>query len=127
MPASSPLYATRVRLFSRPSLPRIIIRRMSYNLLAGGYRDNYAYLTFESTSAKLKVGKISPGVKNGTWIEPSATKSNGPASVLYSLSEDSNTGAAVSLELKGEAVSVTSKRETRGGPAHGESKLLKLS
>lgn len=91
---------------------------MSYNLLAGGYRDTYASLTFEPTSAKLKIGKISPGPKNGSWIEPAATKSTGVSSVLYSLSEDPKTGAAVSLELKGEDIKVTSERSTGGAPAH---------
>ncbi len=100
--------------------PHLSPLKMTYNLLAGGYRNTFAYLSFEPSSAKLKLVSESPSPENASWIEASTTKFKAPSRVLYSLSEDAEKGVAVSLELKGEEVKITQERKTNGAPAHSE-------
>ena len=97
---------------------------MSYHLLAGGYRTSFALLSFEPSTAKLKVESEPPSPKNASWIEPSSTKSKGTEKVLYSLSEEPDKRMVVSLTLEGEDVEITEKRATHGVPAHGTSSDL---
>ena len=94
---------------------------MTYNLVFGGYTSNLTYVSFDPSSAKLKVEKQSPVPKNPTWIARSATESKGTSTILYSLSENEGKGIAISLELVGNDLKVTSQGLTHGAPAHGES------
>lgn len=93
---------------------------MTYQLLAGGYRDSFSLLSFESASAKLKLVSDSPAPKNASWLEPSPKSQGTDGRVVYSLSEDEEAGAGLSLLIKGDKVEVTGKRMTNGAPAHGE-------
>ncbi|KAL7422133.1 hypothetical protein Q5752_002776 [Cryptotrichosporon argae] len=111
---------------------------MTYHLVAGGYRKSIALLSFEPSTAKIKVVSESPTPENPSWVELAGGKSQAyaptePVSVyslkrelyrpggspktLFSLSEAEN-GAALSLELKDEKLTVTGERATSGGPAH---------
>ena len=92
---------------------------MSYHLVAGGYRESFALLSFDPSTAKLKVESEPPSPKNASWIEPSSTKSQGTQKVMYSLSEEPDGKVVVSLTLEGKDVNITEKRATHGVPAHG--------
>jgi len=86
----------------------------TYNLLLGGYRDDYTYVSFEPSTAKIKVIKETPAPKKAAWIEPSI-KTKGS---YFSLSEED--GLAFSLKLSEDgSVEVGGERKTNGGPAHG--------
>lgn len=95
---------------------------MPYKLLLGGYRSTFAVISFDDSPARIKLVKESPAPENPSWIEPSASaaqKSTDGSQILYSLSEGED-GLAFGLELKGDEVTVTQKRKTNGGPAHGK-------
>lgn len=98
---------------------------MVYHLLAGGYRETFASLTFDPFTAKLKVISESKSPKNASWVERSVKQ----PTVAYTLSEDED-GQAASLEIDKESgdVKITRQRATNGGPAHGMclSTLLRL-
>lgn len=92
---------------------------MTYQLLAGGYRDTFTLLSFESSTAKLKTVSDSPAPKNASWLEPSPKSSGTEGRVVYSLSEDEEEGKGLSLLIKGDKVEITGERATNGAPAHG--------
>jgi len=102
---------------------------MTYSLLAGGYRKTFARLTFDPASATIKVVGEPPAPPNASWLECAAAKQSGGAQTvyassrpdgltIYTLSEEPKGGLAVSLEVTGDDVKVTSERHTNGGPAH---------
>jgi len=100
---------------------------MTYHIIAGGYRETFALLSFKPSTAKLKVASTSPSPKNASWVEPSSTKAKGASRVLYSLAEDPEKGVAASLEMTGEDIKITGQRETGGVPAHSVSICLLLN
>ena len=93
-----------------------------YNLLIGGYGPYVSYVSFDPSTAKLKVHKESPTPKAPSWIDPCAplpalkTAEGGHA--FYTISEVEE-GIAISLELNGEEAKVTGKVKAHGSPAHG--------
>lgn len=91
------------------------IRNMSYSLLLGGYRNTIAHVSFDASSAKIKVISETECPKNASWIEPASD-----GKTFYTLSEDEEKGAAYSLQLKGEKVVIGNQRDTPPGPAHSE-------
>lgn len=95
----------------------------SYNLLLGGYRSTFAYVSFDPSTAKLKVVEESPAPENASWIEAPldpVVKTKEGHKVLYSISENEK-GTAYSIVLKDDGkVEVGNQRQTNGGPAHGE-------
>lgn len=93
---------------------------MTYQLLAGGYRDTVTLFSFEASPSKIKVISDSPAPQNASWLEPS-TQSTDAGRVVYSLSEDEKEGKGLSLIVKGDKVEVTAERMTNGAPAHGMS------
>ncbi len=93
---------------------------MAYKLLAGGYRPSIATLSFDPSTAKLKVISESPAPKAASWLEPS----NSSPKVVYTLSEDEGKGKVLSLDLDGEGVKIGVERETNSGPAHCESSTV---
>ncbi|WWD16055.1 hypothetical protein CI109_100480 [Kwoniella shandongensis] len=91
----------------------------TYSILVGGYRPTFGLITFEPSTAKIKVVSESKAPEKASWIETSATK-NGPLAssrILYTLSEVDK-GLAVSLKLTNDNVEITGERETHGSPAH---------
>ena len=95
-----------------------------YNILMGGYGPHVSYVTFDPSTAKIKVLKESPTPSKPSWIDPcvplSALKVSGGGQAFYTISEVDD-GTAVSLELNGEEAKVTGKVKAHGSPAHGES------
>lgn len=88
-----------------------------YTLLVGGYRPNYSLISFEPTSAQLKVISDSPAPEDASWVEPASLSEEKDGSrIIYSLSESK--GKAVSLKVEGEKVTVVSERDTHGGSCH---------
>ena len=96
---------------------------MPYTLLAGGYRESIALLTFDPATAKLKVESESPVPSNPSWIEKSLTHSG----VFYSLSEDEEEPLATSLKLVDDKLVVTHQRKAGAGATHGGSPPLQRS
>lgn len=96
------------------------LRIMSgYTLLVGGYRPNYSLISFDPTSAQLKVISDSPAPEDASWVEPASLSEEKDGSrIIYSLSESK--GKAVSLKVEGEKVTVVSERDTHGGSCHGK-------
>ncbi|KAL0254053.1 hypothetical protein I308_101432 [Cryptococcus tetragattii IND107] len=89
----------------------------SYTLLVGGYRPNYSLISFDPSSAQLKVISDCPAPENASWVEPaSLSEVKDGSRIFYSLSESQ--GKAVSLKVDGEEVAVTSERDTHGGACH---------
>jgi hypothetical protein len=90
------------------------LRTMStYNLLLSGYRDTYSYVSFEPSTAKIKVIKDTPAPKKAAWLEPSLTKKG----TYFSISEEDGLAFSLGLEEDG-TVKTGGERKTNGGPAH---------
>lgn len=91
----------------------------SYTLLVGGYRPNYTLISFDPSSAQLKVISNCPAPENASWVEPASLSEEKDGSrIFYSLSESQ--GKAVSLKIDGEEGTVTSERDTHGGACHSK-------
>jgi hypothetical protein len=89
----------------------------TYHLLVSGYRPNFSYLSFEPSTAKIKVLKDSPAPSKAGWLEQSITTPG----VYYSLKEDPEDGEAVSIKVDEEGtVEITGRRKTNGAPAHSK-------
>ena len=92
-----------------------------YNLLIGGYGPHVSYVSFDPSTAKLKVHKESPTPKAPSWIDPStplpALKTADGGQAFYTISEVDD-GIAISLELNGGEAKVTGKVKAFGSPAH---------
>lgn len=83
---------------------------MTYKLLVGVYGDAVSTLEFDPAAKALKVLKESTVSPNPSWI---AAGKDG----LYGISE-AEPGLVTRLQLEGDGVKETSKKETGGGPAH---------
>ncbi|WVW82981.1 hypothetical protein I302_104997 [Kwoniella bestiolae CBS 10118] len=92
---------------------------MSYTILVSGYRPTYTLLSFDPSTAKLKIISDSKAPEKASWIEPASEQHNPlqASRTLYSISETEK-GLAVSLQLKDDTIEITSQKETHGGPAH---------
>ncbi|WWD01293.1 hypothetical protein V866_008236 [Kwoniella sp. B9012] len=91
----------------------------SYTILVSGYRPTYTILSFDPSTAKIKIISDSPAPEKASWIEPASQQHNPLQAnrTLYSISETEK-GLAVSLNLNDDKIEITSQKETHGGPAH---------
>lgn len=92
----------------------------AYNLVLGGYRDTVPLVSFDPSSAKIKVVAEVPGPEAPSWVESAVKPASADKRVVYLVSENEKEGAVVSVTLSGDKMDVTSKRKTRGAPCHSE-------
>ncbi|WVR05152.1 hypothetical protein IAU60_002164 [Kwoniella sp. DSM 27419] len=93
---------------------------MSYSLLVGGYRPDFSILSFDPSTAQVKVAQDSKAPEKASWIEAGPDGDLASSRNIYSISEVPDAGKAISLRLNksDNKIEVTGERDTHGAPAH---------
>lgn len=100
-------------------------RNMMYNLVLGGYRDTIPLVSFDPSTAKIKVVSETPAPEAPSWVEAAVKPAKGDdLRVIYCVSENEKEGEVCSVTLRADKMEITSRRKTRGAPCHSRSGSL---